>query len=127
MYLFKEDILYCSSIINDPAFLSPALQDNTAVVEFDFVEGVNGGKVLLTMMFRNCYLMLAFLLDSKTQENVQRVSDELTEQLGIINSEARDSLNICTPYQLSQLLLSNQLHSLLSLEAIPPDELIIFK
>lgn len=176
------------------------------VVEMDTVEGVKGGKVLLTMLFRNCSLMLAFLLDSKTQKNVQQVFDKLTEQLGIeifqslfpiiltdngiefqdryslentkyseirtkiyycnpnsswqkgmieknheyirfvvpkgktfdiytqeditkminhINSEARDSLNGCTPYQLSQLLLSNQLHSLLSLQAIAPDEVML--
>jgi IS30 family transposase len=47
------------------------------------VEGVKGGKVLLTIMFRNCSLMLAFLLDSKTQSEVKRVFDELTEMLGI--------------------------------------------
>lgn len=35
------------------------------------------------MMSRNCSLMLAFLLESKTQENVQRIFDELTNQLGV--------------------------------------------
>ena len=172
----------------------------------DTVEGTKGGKVLLTMMFRNCSLMLAFLLESKTQENVQRVFNELTELLGIevfntlfpviltdngiefqnpsllectesgetrtkiyycnpnsswqkgmieknheyirfvvpkgktfdiytqeditlmvnhINSEARDSLNGCTPFKLSQLLLNNRLHSGLSLKAIAPDEVML--
>lgn len=184
------------------------LKDNPSipVVEMDTVEGKKGGKVLLTMMFRNCSLMLAFLLDSKTQEEVQRVFDELTQMLGVelfqtlfpviltdngsefqnprslessekeeirtkiyycnpnsswqkgmleknhqyirfvvpkgntfdlytqgditlminhINSEARDSLNGCTPYQLSQLLLNHQLHTGLSLQAITPDEVTL--
>jgi len=55
----------------------------TSVVEMDTVEGVKGGKVLLTMMFRNCSLMLLFLMDAKTQENVNKIFDNLTEVLGI--------------------------------------------
>lgn len=179
---------------------------SAAVVEMDIVEGNKGSKVLLTMMFRNCSLMIAFLLESKTQENVRKVFDKLTEQLGAevfqtlfpliltdngtefqnpfslectdegeirtriyycnphsswqkgmieknheyirlvvpkgktfdtftqkditlmmnhINSEARDSLNGCTPFKLSQLLLNNQLHSMLSLKGIEPDEVML--
>lgn len=184
------------------------LKDNPSlsVVEMDTVEGKKGGKVLLTLMFRNCSFMLAFLLDSKTQEEVQRVFDNLTQMLGAelfqtlfpiiltdngsefqnplalestedgemrtkiyycnpnsswqkgmieknhqyirfvvpkgntfdlytqhditrminhINSEARDSLNGCTPYQLSQLLLNHQLHTGLSLQEITPDEVML--
>lgn len=184
------------------------LKNNSSlpVVEMDTVEGKKGGKVLLTMMFRNCSLMLAFLLHSKTQEEVQRVFDDLTLILGVelfqalfpsiltdngvefqdpfslestedgqirtkiyycnpnsswqkgmieknhqyiryvvpkgktfdiytqneitlminhINSEARDSLNGCTPYQLSQLLLNHQLHTGLSLQPITPDEVTL--
>lgn len=184
------------------------LKDNpsSTVVEMDIVEGNKGGKVLLTMMFRNCSLMIAFLLEAKTQENVKKVFDELTEQLDIeafrvlfpviltdngsefqnpsllectgngeprtkvfycnpnsswqkgmieknheyirlvvpkgktfdkytqkdvtlminhINSEARDSLNGCTPFKLSQLLLSNRLHSMLFLQEIAPDEVML--
>ena len=177
-----------------------------SVVEMDTVEGVKGGEVLLTMMFRNCSMMLAFLLTSKTQKEVRRIFDELTEILGIeifqtlfpviltdngvefqnplllectvyseirtkiyycnpnsswqkgmieknheyiryvvpkgktfdvysqdditlminhINSEARDSLNGCTPYQLSQLLLNHQLHTSLLLQEIAPDEVTL--
>lgn len=179
---------------------------SASVVEMDTVEGKKGGKVLLTMMFRKCSLMLAFLLDSKTQEEVERVFDELTSMLGLkkfhlifpviltdngsefqdpslleytdaretrtkiyycnphsswqkgmieknheyirfvvpkgesfnnytqnditlmvnhINSEARDSLNGCTPYQLSLLLLNNQLHDKLQLIQIAPDEVTL--
>jgi IS30 family transposase len=42
-----------------------------------------------------------------------------------INSEARDSLNGCTPYQLSRLLLNHQLHTSLLLQEIIPDEVTL--
>ena len=42
-----------------------------------------------------------------------------------INSIARDSLNSCTPYQLSRMLLDNSLHTKLSLQAIQPDEVTL--
>ena len=53
------------------------------VVEMDTVEGQKGGKVLLTLLFRSCSLMLAFLLEEKSQERVIEVFDYLTETLGI--------------------------------------------
>lgn len=186
------------------------LRDNppTNVVEMDTVEGskLNGKKVLLTMMFRNCSLMLIFLLQEKTQECVTEVFDYLCTNLGTnlfkelfpviltdngaefqnpiklekdskgnnrtkiyycnpnsswqkgmieknheyirlvipkgesfnnftqedmiilmnhINSEARDSLNGCTPFKLSQLLLRNNLHKLLYLKEVSPDEVTL--
>ncbi len=187
---------------------SAFLKDNpdTQVVEMDIVEGQKGGKVLLTLLFRNCSLMLAFLLEDKTQQHVLDVFNFLTERLGIntfkklfpviltdngtefqnpwqlecdqygetrtniyycdpncswqkgmieknheyiryvipkgksfdtfsqedisllvnhINSTARDSLNSCTPYQLSRLLLDNSLHTELSLQVIQPDDVIL--
>lgn len=178
---------------------SPSL----GVVEMDTVEGRKGGKALLTILFRNCSLMLIFLLERKTQDEVIRVFDKLTDAFGVdlfrrlfpviltdggsefqapvslqltsdgdprtriyfcnpysswqkgaieknheyirlvlpkgssfdslcqesvtllanhINSEARDSLNSCTPFKLSLLLLDNRLHPALSLIEIPPDE-----
>ena len=39
-----------------------------------------------------------------------------------INSEARDSLNGCTPFKLSQLLLNNELHRVLKLREISADK-----
>lgn len=39
-----------------------------------------------------------------------------------INSEARDSLNGCTPFRLSKMLLNNKLHRLLCLQEISADE-----
>jgi Transposase and inactivated derivatives, IS30 family len=177
----------------------------TSVVEMDTVEGSreNSKQAFLTLLFRNCSLMLIFVLEEKTQDHVIGVFDLLTEKLGIktfqqlfpviltdngiefqfptrlecgkngevrtkvyycnpncswqkgmleknheyiryvipkgtsldpytqadaiklmnhINSEARDSLNGCTPFKLSQLLLNNKLHKLLKLREIPADE-----
>ena len=42
-----------------------------------------------------------------------------------INSEARDSLNGYTPFELSQLLLNKELHKKLHLKAIKPDEVTL--
>ncbi len=177
-----------------------------SVVEMDVVEGVKGGRVFLTMMFRNCSLMLIFLLESKTQAAVARVLEDLTLELGLddftkifpliltdggvefqnpdlieedacgnkrtrlyycdpysswqkgmieknheyirlvlpkgtsfnnlnqkdvtllqnhINSEARDSLNGCSPFKLSQLLLNENLHQILHLNEIAPDDVFL--
>lgn len=181
---------------------------NTPVVELDTVEGGKGtgSKVFLTMLFRNCSLMLIFLLKDKTAESVQKIFDMLSDELGIkafrelfpiiltdngtefqrpdplentrnsqsrtkiyycnpnsswqkgmleknheyirlvipkgkslepytpqdttilmnhINSEARDSLNGCTPFKLSLLLLNNRLHEILHLEEIAPDDVTL--
>mgnify|MGYP000501254037 CR=1 FL=1 len=178
------------------------------VVEMDTVEGGKGNskKVLLTMFFRNCSLMLIFLLEEKTQEQVVEVFDALSDKLGVdlfkelfpiiltdngiefqfpnrlecdkngeirtkifycnpnsswqkgmieknhsyiryvvpkghsldclthedvtlltnhINSEARDSLNGCSPYKLSKLLLNNRLHKHLKLKEIHPDQVCL--
>ena len=60
------------------------LLDNpdTQVVEMDTVEGKKGGKVLLTMLFRNSKLMLAFVLDDKTSNSVLKVFNCLEAILG---------------------------------------------
>lgn len=56
----------------------------TSIVEMDTVEGCKGGKVLLTMLFRNSRLMLAFLLPDKTQISVLNIFNTLEEKLGTI-------------------------------------------
>lgn len=56
----------------------------TQVVEMDTVEGVKGGKVLLTMLFRNTRCMLAFLLPSKTQESVLEVFNYLEKSMSTL-------------------------------------------
>ena len=173
------------------------------VVELDTVEGGrdNSTQAFLTLFFRNCSLMLIFVLQEKSQDQVIKVFDYLTQKPGIrvfqelfpviltdngvefperlecekngetrtkifycnpnsswqkgrieknheyiryvipkgqsldnykqtdacvlmnhINSEARDSLNGCTPFRLSKMLLNNRLHRLLCLQEIPADQ-----
>lgn len=52
------------------------------IVEMDTVEGIKGGRVLLTFLFRNSRLMLAFLLYEKAQKEVLRVFNMLEYELG---------------------------------------------
>ena len=52
------------------------------IVEMDTVEGIKGGRVLLTFLFRSSRLMLAFLLYEKTQKEVLRVFNMLEYELG---------------------------------------------
>lgn len=60
------------------------LLDNpdTQIVEMDTVEGKKGEKVLLTMLFRNSKLMLAFLLADKTRNSVLKVFNWIESILG---------------------------------------------
>lgn len=60
------------------------VQENpdTSIVEMDTVEGKKGGKILLTMLFRNSKLMLTFLLNDKTANSVLKVFDWLESILG---------------------------------------------
>lgn len=56
----------------------------TDVVEMDTVHGnQSSGKCLLTLLFRSCSFMLAFLLPRCTQEYVISAINSLTEVLGI--------------------------------------------
>ena len=55
---------------------------NLPIVEMDTVHGTRSGKVLLTFMFRNCSLMLAFIIESCSQTAVKDVIDKLYEVLG---------------------------------------------
>lgn len=52
------------------------------VVEMDSVIGRKGGKVLLTICFRNSNLLLAFLRDSNTARSVSDVMNDLYLRLG---------------------------------------------
>lgn len=56
----------------------------SSVVEMDTVEGRRGTRrCFLTMFFRSCNLMLMFLMESQTQDEVRKVFDWLTENLGL--------------------------------------------
>ena len=58
---------------------NPGLQ----VVEMDTVEGVKGGKVLLTLHFKGlCDLMLSFIRDHNTAQSVIDIFDYLYKRLG---------------------------------------------
>ena len=54
-----------------------ALYPDTPVVEMDSVEGTKGGKVLLTIHFRESEFMLAFIRDSNTSQSVIDIFDRL--------------------------------------------------
>lgn len=55
---------------------------DTAVVQMDSVEGKKGGKVLLTLFFSNCELMIAFIRDRNTARSVTEIFNSLDTILG---------------------------------------------
>lgn len=52
------------------------------IVEMDTVEGIKGGRVLLTFLFRTSKLMLAYILFEKTQKEVIRAFNMIEQDLG---------------------------------------------
>ncbi len=52
------------------------------IVEMDTVEGIKGGRVLLTLLFRSSRLMLSFILYEKAQAEVLRIFNMLELELG---------------------------------------------
>jgi IS30 family transposase len=52
------------------------------IVQMDSVEGAKGGKVLLTIHFVNCSLMLAFIRERNTAQSVIDIFNDLYEKLG---------------------------------------------
>lgn len=59
-----------------------AAQPDTRIVEMDSVLGRVGGKVLLTLIFRECGLMLAFLRDRNNSQSVIDVFTRLWDLAG---------------------------------------------
>ena len=55
---------------------------DTPVTELDSVEGKKGGKVLLTIHFVKCEMMLAFLRDYNTAQSVINIFNALYDSLG---------------------------------------------
>ena len=53
------------------------------IVEMDTVEGVKGGKVLLTIHFVNCSFMLAFLRDHNDAQSVIDIFNSIENELKI--------------------------------------------
>ena len=72
----KETIIRKGRVYND---FKEFIQDNneSSIVEMDTVEGKKGESVLLTLMFRKSKLMLIYLLESKTKNEVCKVFAEL--------------------------------------------------
>lgn len=56
---------------------------NASIVEMDTVEGIKGGKVFLTLLFRNYNFMLIFLMESKTMQEVEKVFIKIRKTIGI--------------------------------------------
>lgn len=53
-----------------------------SIVEMDTVEGVKGGKVFLTLIFRKSKFMLIYLMEHKTMQCVENVFKEIKKILG---------------------------------------------
>lgn len=58
------------------------LHPYASVVEMDTVEGIKGGNVFLTLLFRNYNFMLIFLMKSKTMECVEKVFINIRKAIG---------------------------------------------
>ena len=54
-----------------------------SIVEMDTVEGVKGGKVFLTLLFRQSKFMLMYLMDNKNMECVESAYKNIKDILGI--------------------------------------------
>ncbi len=59
-----------------------AANPDIPIVEMDSVAGRKGGKVLLTLFFRNCNLMLAYIRDANTARSVTEIFQGLYKTLG---------------------------------------------
>ncbi len=71
------------------------LEENpdTPITQLDSVEGKKGGKVLLTIHFVKCEMMLAFLRDANTAKSVSDIFDLLYQELG--DTEFEKIFKVC--------------------------------
>ena len=65
-----------------PEFLKFVDDAGHSIVEMDSVIGRIGGKVLLTMLFKNCDLMLAFIRDRNTSQSVIDCFNDIHSKIG---------------------------------------------
>ena len=79
---------------------------DTPVTQLDSVLGKKGGKVLLTVHFVNCEMMLAFLRDSNDAKSVEDVFDFLYQSLG--HNRFSNNFRLCLADNGSEL--SNPAH-----------------
>ena len=54
-----------------------------SIVEMDTVEGIKGGKVFLTLLFRQSKFMLIYLMNSKNMECVEKVFQKIKKTMGL--------------------------------------------
>lgn len=66
---------------------------DAAVVELDSVEGIKGGKVLLTIHFVKCEMMLAFLRSSNNSQSVIDIFNSIYDGLGF--ESFRNIFQVC--------------------------------
>jgi IS30 family transposase len=66
---------------------------DTPVTQLDSVEGKQGGKVLLTVHFVKCEMMLAFLRDANTAKSVSDIFNYLYLELG--DEEFENIFRVC--------------------------------
>ena len=59
-----------------------SLHPEASIVEMDTVEGVKGGKVFLTLLFRQYNFMLIFIMDHQTMEEVEKVFINIRKLIG---------------------------------------------
>jgi len=65
-----------------PEFLKFSEDTGRSVVEIDTVIGRIGGKVLLTMLFKNCDFMFAFIRDRNTSQSVIDCFNDIYTKIG---------------------------------------------
>ncbi len=65
----------------------------TPITQLDSVEGKKGGKVLLTVHFVKCEMMLVFLRDANTAKSVSDIFDFIYRNLG--DTEFRRIFRVC--------------------------------
>lgn len=54
-------------------------ENNTRIVEMDTVEGIKGGKCIITFLFKSCNLQLYYLVDDHTSQKVIDLINQLYE------------------------------------------------
>ena len=59
-----------------------SLHPEASIVEMDTVEGVKGGKVFLTLLFRQYNFMLIFIMNHKTMEEVEKIFINIRNLIG---------------------------------------------
>jgi hypothetical protein len=80
---------------NYPEFIKFVDESGRAVVEMDSVIGRVGGKVLLTMHFKNCDLMFAFIRDRNTSQSVIDCFDSMDNDFGIDKFKSLFPIILC--------------------------------